>query len=391
MNFFRNLFKSKVQRKPQSVMLLEERSPACPVFAFVEQFEEVVFFFMQHVEDNEQDFPFRGVWVRNLAPAPAKFSKRNLRKGIPPLLEAKHCLHPQGNSSIDKEKLRIVWNESGDGAALLEGEDILAVIPSYSENLGTIGFARDCIGKATFCWALPAEVAEQVWEADAFWDSWEEEFDPLYLLKPRLEELYEEYFGPADAFFPVDEEEEWMVPEIYMRQGPQKLVLATIGMSTLAMPEISHYYEDYEKRHRIELGLMIDQSLTDKEVEDLRTVLGQLMEVPWQSITYLEEGAYIRTTALERFGFEELIVTSSLKAFPNVKFSDHRGHPIHVLWLVPLYSGELKLLKRKSLKLLISELKKLGPEVCSLHRSDISEYWFNKNRSGYSSRLKRGF
>lgn len=374
MNFFRNLFSSKPQVKTKSVLLYEERSPTCPLVASVEQIEDTIFFFLQHLEDKEKVFPFRGVWVRNLKAAPPKFNKRWLRQGRLPLLNAAQCKFPEGQALLNQEDLRVVWNKSGDGAALLEQDEILAIIPTWSENMGSIGYARDCIGESAFCWELPLEsdIIDQVWEAEAYWEDWEQEFDPFFKAQPVLLDTYTEMFGDSTAYYALDGEE-WPPKGLYLLEGPQKVIFATVGVSLLAMPTVGRYYEDYELRSYIELGLLLNAPLPENIIGDLASEISGITGVPWDWITFLDDGHTINSSALKSYGFSGFVFMKGGNGLPEVPLSDHQETGAQLLWLVPLYPGELRELKKKDRQPMLEAIRNLGVERTSLDRADLSK------------------
>ena len=124
-------------------ILLEETSPHGGVYAIAEQNERCCYFYLNGEKDSS--FELKSCWVRNLVPAPAELEVEKMREGEPPLLPRQYCLHPEGAPAFREGELGLIWAEEGDAAALTQGGEIIAVIPSWSGMTDFSGFARDCI------------------------------------------------------------------------------------------------------------------------------------------------------------------------------------------------------------------------------------------------------
>ena len=70
-------------------------------------------------------------------------------------MPAGHTKHPEGRPPLDPQSLRAVWFEEGDGVAIFEDGELLAVIPGWSDmSKGMPGYSRDVIGQTPFGWSL---------------------------------------------------------------------------------------------------------------------------------------------------------------------------------------------------------------------------------------------
>src|SRR5687767_6983680 len=158
--------------------VLEKLSPNGNIEAVVEQDDRVAFFYLRG--DPEIDVGIRSCWVRNLRPAPAALDTDAASRGVAPMLPRDHCAHPLGAAPLVASRLTIVWFEEGDAAALLDGNDALAIIPSWSGTNGFEGYARDCTAENPLCWPLRADNAlhDRVRAAREYWASWDAAADP---------------------------------------------------------------------------------------------------------------------------------------------------------------------------------------------------------------------
>src|SRR5258708_717245 len=132
--------------------LLKEVNPNGNIQAVVESDDDVCYFYLFGAPDTR--FGMRGVWVRNHSQAPGAFEIERLQSGSPSRNPARHCRHPAGRAAPAPGDLRVVWLPEGNGAALYERDEILAIIPPWSGTKGFHGYARDNIGHGPVAWEL---------------------------------------------------------------------------------------------------------------------------------------------------------------------------------------------------------------------------------------------
>src|SRR5260370_18384646 len=121
-------------------------------------------------------------WIANHEPAPQSADLSRLGAGKAPLMPTAHTKHPRGRPPLDARTLRALWFEEGDGVAIIEGGQLLAVIPGWSDMArGMPGYSRDVIGQTPFGWSLDdameglgprADPATAVWRWRRPDDSW---------------------------------------------------------------------------------------------------------------------------------------------------------------------------------------------------------------------------
>ena len=106
--------------------LLEEVNPNGNIQAVVESDDDVCYFYLFGAADTQ--FRLKSVWVGNHSPAPVAPEFERLRSGSPSRNPARHCRHTAGRTALAAEDLRVVWMPEGNGAALYERDEILAII-----------------------------------------------------------------------------------------------------------------------------------------------------------------------------------------------------------------------------------------------------------------------
>lgn len=122
-----------------SDVLLEQMNPHDNLQAVVECDGSVTYLYL--FSHPESGLGMKSVWVRNHLAAPAELDVVRMRSGLPPMNIAAHCKHPQGAMWFKPEDLSIVWLPEGNGVALFERGQALAVIPPWSGVNGFDGYA----------------------------------------------------------------------------------------------------------------------------------------------------------------------------------------------------------------------------------------------------------
>jgi hypothetical protein len=81
-------------------------------------------------------------WIANHQPAPDSIDQARLDAGRTPLMPASLIKHPGGRGPLRGSALQALWFEEGDGVAILENGQPLAVIAGWSD------MDRGCRGTA---------------------------------------------------------------------------------------------------------------------------------------------------------------------------------------------------------------------------------------------------
>lgn len=370
MNIFKRFFGKKEELASEPVTLLEEICPLCPITAIVEQDERVAYLYLWGPEGS--DFGVKSCWIRNLQAAPEENDPKSLEKGIPPIQPKQYCTHAEGHKKLLAEDLSIVWLEEGDGCALLEKDEILAIIPSWSGMGGFFGYARDAVGQGDFAWEMGKtnELIKRVEISQSFWKEWGTEMNPFMVEQPQILDLYDELFGKSDKYFAIDGGE-WPPKGMYLRQGEVKTVFATVGLSLFAQPVVESFTENRSDLNRIELGLMLDGQFSDLDIQSLGEWVSGQAAIPWDHISFLGEGHTLTFHALDSQTLTNALISQKLTAFPPVNFPAYKGSPVNFFWMVPISEKERSFAVEKGSQALIDKLNELGNEIFSLERNEV--------------------
>jgi hypothetical protein len=234
--------------------------------------------------------PVAATWIANHIAAPQTVDVARLRAGHAPEMPAQHTKYPDGSLQIEAGTLTALWLEEGDGVAILQAGEPLAVLPGWSDLAkGMPGYSRDVIGQTPFAWSLDDAFeglgprlrrAEQFWRWRASKEAWAT-FQQAMLghLLSRL--------GPGGGYWDVSGGNQPLIgvserPPVRQRRFT---VLSTVGMSCQRMPVVEQTGESATGRARIELAL----ATTMPSAQAARIFLW-LAQYPWRDVTWLGPG-----------------------------------------------------------------------------------------------------
>lgn len=350
-------------------VILESRSPSCPITAIAEQDNRTVYFYLF---GDHEDFGVKSCWVRNLTVAPEELETKLMEKGVPPMLTKEFCAFPEGQDKLVEKNLEIVWLEEGDGAALLENGEILCIIPGWGGDGGFYGYARDCKGEGHFAWELSEdnELHKRVDSAIADLKEWDKEINPFQVLQPEILNGYDELFGKSEKYYAIDNSE-WPPKGLYVFEGTEKIVLGTVAVSLRPQPKIEMYHENPSKVNRIELGVILKSGLSNDQIQSVASIVSGITAIPWDYITFLAEGHTVgfNTGVSEKFKYA--VLTNKLKVLPKVNFTAFYNSDILFLWMVPISEAELDVMKESGSETVLNKLDSIGEEIFNLEREEL--------------------
>src|SRR5256886_3785316 len=226
-------------------------------------------------------------WIANHEQAPQSADLSRLTAGQAPLMPAAHTKHPAGRPPLDARTLRALWFEEGDGVAIIEGGQLLAVIPGWSDMArGMPGYSRDVIGQTPFAWSLDDAMewlGPRADRATAFW-RWRQRDDSWTSFQRSLLGHLLARLGPGARYWDVGGGKQPMVGVSERPATAQRpyTVLSTIGMSCQRMPVVEQAMEDPSACARIELAIA-----TTMPSRDAARVFLWLAPYPWRAVTWV--------------------------------------------------------------------------------------------------------
>lgn len=322
-------------------VLLEDVNPNGNIQAVVEADEQVSFFYLCPAEG--LDFETKSVWVRNHIPAPRTLDAARMKAGLPPANPATHCRHKQGAPSLSRDDLQVVWLPEGNGAALYEGDDLLAIIPPWSGYKGFAGYARDCIGDGPVAWEIGEDnvLIERFADAVTYWEQWDDE-ELWPSIQSRLLGRIEPVLGKHAKYYAIDGDE-WPPKAIVRIPRPEGVVLVTIGVSVRPQPNVEMVTEEPESLRRIELGVLLPPQWPDDAVKRFAKYLSGQSNLPWSKYTWLGPGHTLPCDSWRNATFPFALLSHDHPALPQCPLLPLFDDPVHILWLLPITPSERQL------------------------------------------------
>jgi hypothetical protein len=358
-------------------IILEDTSPWGNVAATVEDDGRVIYFYLHFLENGEPKGDIRACWVRNRNAAPAELELDDMQEGLAPLMPADFTAHPDGAPPLRADSLRIVWLEEGNGAALIDGDSTLAVIPPWSGEEGFSGYARDCTSAdSPLAWPLTDDNAmhERVQRARDYWRMWDNE-DFWQKFSGALIDPLEAQFGEHTQYFAIDGRK-WPPKALLRFDLPDHYILVTVGVSLLPQPSVEQVTDDPTPLRRIELAAAIDPRCSDEDVMRVVRYLSAQSRYPWTYWTWLGDGHTVPCDSFPQAcggdQFPAALLSAHPPAAPHIDWPDFRGDPINLLWLLPITQKERDWAMQHGSVDLLQKLSTAGHDFVIRRRAELA-------------------
>ncbi len=305
-------------------------------------------------------------WIANHQPAAPTTDLGRLNVGKAPVMPAAHTKHPQGRPPFEARTLQAWWFEEGDGVAILESGQLLAVIPGWGDmTRGMPGYSRDVIGQTPFGWSLDDAMEglqPRVDQARAFWQWRADQGSWGAFQQAALGHLLAR-LGPGAHYWDAGNGKQ---PPVGVTERPPTslrpyTVLSTVGMSCQRMPVVEQFVEDVSGYARIELCL----ATTLPSAHAARIFLW-LAQYPWRSVTWFGPGHSVRwyhepTTFPLGGGNEAVLLLDEPGGLlgpepPDLSGFSFGGDAVRWLWVVPITERERLLAKERGSASLVTQL-----------------------------------
>jgi hypothetical protein len=298
--------------------------------------------------------------------APEAVDLARLRTGAAPEMPAAHTKHPEGRPPLEPSSLAVVWLEEGDGAAILEGGELLAVIPGWADLAqGMPGYCRDVIGQTPFSWSLDDALdglSLRVTQSAQYW-RWRASTGSWHLFQEALLGHLLTRLGPGGSYWDVSGGK---TPAVGVSERPpvsgrRYTVLSTVGMSCQRMPVVEQVMEDPSGCARIELAIA-----TTMPSPEVARIFLWLAQYPWRAVTWFGAGHSIRwyhepATFPLGGGNEGVLLLDDPGQLigpevPDLSGFAFAGEPVRWLWILPITERERQLAKERGASSLITQL-----------------------------------
>ena len=322
-----------------SEIIFEEWSPFGNIQAFVEKTERTYYFYLW-INPESTEPQIRSCWICNRIKGPKDVKEALAIEGQEPCMPAEFVDHNPDGMDIDETNLSVQWAEEGDAAALLSGESLLAVIPSFSGVNGFHGYSIYAKGMGSFAWEMKQaykNLEEQFKKGKEFWDY----FDTDYWggVQDSQIKTLQKFFGEYEKYYAIDRNE--FPPKALVTGRRQEILYAfTLGVSMLPMAGVeSSYDDDYKDYRRMELGFACRP-----EHENIRNSVFSAMSfcasLPWLELTFLGHGHTIPFDGIPGYKYMLFLNTREISRIEAPQYENFMGERINLLWLRPITEEE---------------------------------------------------
>ncbi len=363
-------------------ILLESYSPNCPLSVIVEETESSTYMYLRRMENGEFPSVISAAWVRNHKESVgSNVDITDMQEGHPPMLPGEFCNHPQGKDYLKPQDLECVWFEDGNGAALIENNEILCIIPSWTGSKFP-PYSKDCIKENSL--AVPITegniLINTVRRAQEFWSSWND--DSWREFRDSRVDLLNSHFGQYRNYYAIDGDK-WPVKSLVRFEVGDITYLVTIGVSLIPQPTIELFTNAPENLRRIELGLAIKTNELEKNETQILKFLSMTTNMPWENISWLGHGHTLECGSVfskeGNFPYSVLINSREEGSLPQIKFPDFRGDPVNLLWLTPISKTEFDSITNTGVSEFLKQIR--GKDRSLIFNSIDNKGAFNKMKS----------
>jgi hypothetical protein len=308
-------------------------------------------------------------WIANHRPAPAAVDQGRIDAGRAPLMPAALTRHPDGRPPPRADALEALWFEEGDGVAVLEDGEPLAVLAGWSAmDRGVPGYSRDVIGQTPFGWPLEEVIdalGPRIERARTYWRWRESPVGWLHFQQALLDHL-QSRLGPGGRYWDASGGRQPATGITERPPDPRRpyTVLSTVGMSGQRMPVVEQVLDDPSRYARIELAVA-----TTLPGEQAALVFRWLATYPWRAVTWFGPGHSVRWTgepaAFPLSAGEAVLLLDAPGPLggpepPDLSGFAFGGDPVRWLWIVPISERERQLAKEHGSAALVSRLAEQG-------------------------------
>lgn len=320
-----------------SEVLVESINPNGNIQAVVENDEQTCYFYL--VGSRQIDFGMRALWLRNLIDPPDELDVEAMKAGTPPMNPRPFCRTPQGQPSYSAEALRIVWLPEGNGAALYENKDLVAIIPPWS-GPQCPGYCREAVGTGTLAWELDAHNAqvERIARANEYWTRWDDEG---YWLRYRdgLLSQVEAKFGQHSNYYAIDGGK-WPPKAMLRIPHSSGTILHTIGVSCRPQPMVELASEYPDSLASIELAALLPKSWPEASIQQFGKYLSAQSGLPWEHYTWLGDMHTIPCDSWHNREFEFAMLVDRHPALERLSLESIHSNRVNTLWFLPIDDSE---------------------------------------------------
>ncbi len=340
---------SEALQEPE--VIVESQSPVCDIYAFVEKSSTCYYLYLW-VHPSSDNPQIRACWIANRKRSPKELDMEAMEKGNAPMMQEAYVAHNQEGIELDDKSLSIVWFAEGDGAAVMSGEELLCVVPGWSDNRFP-GYSIYAKGTGPYAWEMTNALntlMQRVNDSRKKWEYFETDF--WGTVQSEHMTALENFFGEYEKYYAIDGGK---FPPKALVTGKKGGVVygITAGVSLIPMPIAEQYFQDDVcDNRRIELGFAVCEQ--HKQLcEMMYSVMSSLAAYPWKEITFFAHGHTIPFQNIK--GYSALLfVNPKLIGAEKPDYKPFMGDEINLLWIVPITEEEYAIATETNSEKLIS-------------------------------------
>lgn len=329
--------KLKKKNESEPEIVVESQSPLCDINAFVEKSDTCYYLYLW-VNPSGNSPQMRTCWIANRKKSPKELDVEAMESGMAPMMPQEYVAHNQEGIELEDKSLSIVWFAEGDGAAVMSGEELVCVVPGWSDDRFH-GYSIYAKGMGPYAWEMTnalKTLMQRVTDSRKKWEYFETDFWGT-VQADHLTAL-ESFFGEHEKYYAIDGGK---FPPKALVTGTRDGVAygITAGVSLVPMPKVEQYFQDETPdNRRIELGFAVCEQ--HKPLGELMyPVMSSLAAYPWQEITFFAHGHTIPFQRIK--GYSALMfINPKLIGGEKPDYKPFMGDEVNLLWIVPITEAE---------------------------------------------------
>ncbi|MCL2225904.1 MAG: suppressor of fused domain protein [Defluviitaleaceae bacterium] len=319
--------------KKKSECILSSTSPLTDIIAQVVVENDCSYLYLQ--ADTSDGKAMMPCWIKNHITVNEDYSAQSdMKRGLQPKVPTKYCECQSDLSPLKAEQLEIAWGKEGAIVSLYEGDELICVIPYWTDQ-NFCGYSKySCTDKfpnipfplgnsdsnALF---KRAELAREFWKQDfsLLWGNYQESY---------LSELESKY-GKEIKYYAIDGGNFPPKALAVFEKDSMKYVF-TIGVGLFPQPKVDMHFEDYQNHECFELGFCYPSSMVFDE-SSVFSQISSITTIPWSSCTFLSHRHTVSLQVDTQYNNAVLVSDKDIDVAQS-KFL--REQNINLLWLVPI-------------------------------------------------------
>ncbi len=352
-------------------IVLKSESLLCDAEAFVEEYYDCYYFYIFFPLSKSMNV--KGCWICNKCKAPDKVNLEDMNRGKGPMQPAEFVDHDPNGIELDVSNLSIVWFEEGESAALLCGDEIICVIPTWGGLKNFHGYSKYAKGMGPFAWELKGALETMTTRVNNSKNLWATFANPenmnmwMYNQHAQASEFlvnHEVDYNIANQYDKKIGDGSLSFPPKVVAQGTRDGIVygVSAGLSLVPMPRVEMHFENDEAMdtRRIELGFAAEEKFR-QICHPMYANLSMYARIPWEHITFLAHGHTVPFKNIKGFAAVLFVNPRKVEGLESPDYSNFLdGGKVNMLWTVPITQDEYDFAVKNSSEELLKKAKDMS-------------------------------